>query len=73
MPSLRSSKATSKVSGSKRGRGSNKTSSVKQVAPTSNGASTSEFTEEQLALYKTMHEQIEKQKKAAAAAEDEGM
>jgi len=62
-------------SGSSR-KGKGKTSSAKSAASTSNASTsandTSDFSPEQLALYKVMHAQMQAQKKAATAAEDEG-
>ena len=64
------------MSAPRKGKGSNKTSSANNNGSTSNAHDISEnsgFTQEQLALYKAMCTKMEAQKKAAAAAEDEGM
>lgn len=68
---------------SRGGKGSSRTSSAKSVSSTSNNnGSTSNIdgslekaglTADQLALYNVVHAQMEAQKKAAAATEDEGM
>ena len=59
---------------SKKGKSaSNKTSSVQNRARSTDSLGTSGFTAEEMALYKTMHTQLEAKKKVATAAEREGM
>jgi len=72
-PSSTSASATAKASGTvNQKRKSSKSNALSAAKSASTAGSSNAFTTEQLALYNTMHAQLAAQKKAAAAAHDEG-